>query len=86
MKVVGGQAMNEWEMHAVIGVCLLLDVIIMTSWQIIDPLRRDLENFDHEERQSTRGQNIDILPQLEHCVCDHINIWLGMRSHQYLGR
>ena len=63
-------------MYIVVGVCLAFDVAVMLSWQLIDPFRRDLEDFPHERPESS-NVDIEILPQLEHCVSDHLNIWFG---------
>ena len=76
------QAIKEWEMYIVIVVCLLLDFILMMAWQLIDPMHVHLENFP-SERPETTDQDIEILPQLQHCISDHLNIWFG-QFHFYL--
>ena len=63
-------------MYAVVGMFLAIDVVVLTVWQILDPLKRDLEDFPHEKPRDTE-RDIEIKPQLEHCSSKNLNIWLG---------
>ena len=63
-------------MYTVLGILLSLDVIVLVTWQVIDPSYRELESFPHEKPQDT-AVDIEIKPQLEHCSSQHLNIWLG---------
>ena len=63
-------------MYLVIGIFLAMDLVVLTVWQVKDPLFRDLEDFPHETPEDTE-KDIEIKPQLEHCNCDNLNIWLG---------
>ena len=69
--------MKEWEMYLVLGIFLVTDVIILTSWQVIDPLFRELEYFPHEKPEYNTKEDIELKPELEHCSSNHLNIWLG---------
>ena len=64
-------------------VILAIDVIVLTTWQIIDPLFRDTENFDLEPSPST-DQDIMLQPFLEHCNSKNISVWLGMYDILYM--
>ena len=61
-------------------VILAIDVIVLTTWQVIDPMFRDTENFDLEPSPST-DQDIMLQPYLEHCNSKNISVWLGMCLH-----
>ena len=60
----------------VLAILLSLDVIVLVTWQVIDPLKRELDSFPHEKPQDIT-MDIEIKPQLEHCRSEHVNIWLG---------
>ncbi|KAK7094949.1 hypothetical protein V1264_006423 [Littorina saxatilis] len=66
-----------WELYTVLGVLLLLDVAVLVAWQILDPLKRDLETFAMEEPTDT-DEDIQLRPQLEHCISDNLSVWLGV--------
>ena len=70
------QNVNKCELYFVLIVILAIDVIVLTTWQIIDPMYRDTENFDLEPSPST-DQDIMLQPFLEHCNSKNISVWLG---------
>ena len=70
------QVVREWELYLVVCILLVMDLIVLTAWQIVDPLHRELESFPHEKPEDTE-RDIELKPQLEHCSSVHINIWLG---------
>lgn len=55
---------------------LSIDLIILITWQITDPLQRRLESFPLEDPMSS-SDDIKIRPQLEHCESDNNSVWLG---------
>ncbi|KAL5012697.1 hypothetical protein ScPMuIL_011248 [Solemya velum] len=71
-KVVKG-----WELYLVLGVILALDIGVLTSWQVLNPLYRDMEYFEQEDPTNTED-DIKLQPQLEHCNASNISIWLGV--------
>ncbi|GFR21059.1 gamma-aminobutyric acid type B receptor subunit 1 [Trichonephila clavata] len=66
----------SWKLYIMIGVLLILDVLILSAWQIVDPLHRKLEVFPLEDPEEL--EDIKIEPQLEHCESDNNAIWLGI--------
>ena len=70
------QVLREWEMYIVLCLFLVVDIIVLTVWQIIDPLYRELESFPHELPKDT-DKDIQLKPQLEHCSSRYLNVWLG---------
>lgn len=54
----------------------ILDVIVLTTWQAVDPMFRDLEYFPYEDPQDTE-EDIKYQPQLEHCTSNNLTVWLG---------
>ncbi|XP_045204185.2 gamma-aminobutyric acid type B receptor subunit 1-like [Mercenaria mercenaria] len=65
------------EMYIVLTAIILIDLIILTTWQAIDPMYRSLEMFDLEPAPSTE-HDIMYKPYLEHCDSNNISIWLGV--------
>ena len=63
-----------------IALFLLVDVIVLICWMVIDPQYQDKVTFPHE-KPSDADSDTELQPQLEHCSCNHINIWLGEWSN-----
>lgn len=55
---------------------LAVDVIILLTWQLRDPLKRGIEQFPLED-PPTSVDDVKIRPELEHCESEHNAIWLG---------
>ncbi|GBO45051.1 Gamma-aminobutyric acid type B receptor subunit 1 [Araneus ventricosus] len=66
----------SWKLYFMIGMLLLLDVLILSAWQIIDPLQRKMEVFPLEDPEF-KEEDIKIEPQLEHCESENNAVWLG---------
>lgn len=55
---------------------LVVDLIILLTWQLQDPLERRLETFPLEDPISI-SDDIKIRPELEHCESINNSVWLG---------
>jgi gamma-aminobutyric acid type B receptor len=55
---------------------LMVDLVILLTWQLYDPLQRRIEVFPLEDPLSS-DDDIKIRPELEHCESENNNIWLG---------
>lgn len=55
---------------------LVVDLIILLTWQLQDPLERRLETFPLEDPISI-SDDIKIRPELEHCESINNFVWLG---------
>lgn len=55
---------------------LAVDLAILLTWQLQDPLERRLETFPLEDPVSTTD-DVKIRPELEHCESQNNSIWLG---------
>ena len=56
------------------AVLLFLDVILLTVWTVLDPLKREVRLF---AKITLPDEDVEILPMLEHCKSKHHNFWLG---------
>lgn len=66
-----------------LAVLLVLDVGVLSAWQVLDPLKRELEVFAQEDPTDTE-EDIQLRPQLEHCNSENLSVWLGMFKHKGL--
>lgn len=55
---------------------VVVDIVVLSVWQGVDPLERTLEVFPLEVPKNT-VEDIKIKPELEHCESRHNTIWLG---------
>lgn len=55
---------------------LSIDLVILLTWQLSDPLQRRLESFPLEDPLSS-NDDIKIRPELEHCESENNSVWLG---------
>ncbi|XP_077789503.1 gamma-aminobutyric acid type B receptor subunit 2 [Podarcis muralis] len=67
---------KDQKLLVIVGGMLLIDLCILICWQVVDPLRRTVENYNMEPDPA--GRDISILPILEHCENTHMTIWLGI--------
>lgn len=58
---------------------LVVDLVILLTWQLQDPLERRLETFPLEDPVSATD-DVKIRPELEHCESVNNSVWLG-ESH-----
>lgn len=55
---------------------LCVDLLILLTWQLYDPLQRRLEAFPLEDPLSSID-DMKIRPEVEHCESENNSIWLG---------
>ncbi|XP_024863471.1 gamma-aminobutyric acid type B receptor subunit 2 isoform X2 [Kryptolebias marmoratus] len=67
---------KDQKLLIIVGGMLLIDLCILICWQIVDPLRRTVEEYSLEP--DPQGRDIAIRPFLEHCENTHMTIWLGI--------
>ncbi|XP_069119655.1 gamma-aminobutyric acid type B receptor subunit 1-like isoform X3 [Argopecten irradians] len=65
------------ELFTVLSVILTIDIAVLTTWQVLDPLYREVEIFEKEDPVDT-DEDIKLQPELEHCTSKNISIWLGV--------
>ncbi|KAK3728690.1 hypothetical protein RRG08_041874 [Elysia crispata] len=66
-----------WELFVVLGMLVVLDIGVLTAWQVLDPLQRRLETFSRIQPTNT-DEDIELRPQLELCHSENITVWLGV--------
>lgn len=56
---------------------LSVDIILLVTWQIVDPLRRKIETFSLELPPFGDDEDAMIKPELEHCSSEQYSLWIG---------
>ncbi|XP_031840658.1 gamma-aminobutyric acid type B receptor subunit 1 isoform X3 [Nomia melanderi] len=68
---------QPWKLYTMVSGLLAMDIVLLMSWQVLDPLQRKMETFPLES--SPYGDDdARIRPELEHCESAHNNIWLSL--------
>ncbi|XP_043920522.1 gamma-aminobutyric acid type B receptor subunit 2 isoform X2 [Protopterus annectens] len=67
---------KDQKLLGIVGGMLLIDLCILISWQVVDPLAMTIEKYNMEPDPA--GRDIAIIPFLEHCENTHMTIWLGI--------
>ncbi|CAO1348857.1 unnamed protein product [Diamesa tonsa] len=68
---------EPWKLYTMVSGLLVVDLIILLTWQLQDPLERRLETFPLEDPISI-SDDIKIRPELEHCESINNSVWLGV--------
>ncbi|CAL4133132.1 unnamed protein product, partial [Meganyctiphanes norvegica] len=68
---------EPWKLYLMVTCFVVIDLIILTVWQIIDPLKRILQKFPLETPPNT-VEDIKLMPELEHCESSYNKVWLGV--------
>ncbi|XP_070566247.1 gamma-aminobutyric acid type B receptor subunit 2-like isoform X2 [Ptychodera flava] len=69
------RVIRDYKLFAIVGVLLLIDVLLLTTWQIKDPQRR--REVEGPEQADPLGRDISIVPVMRHCQSLHMTIWLA---------
>ncbi|MCL4142934.1 UNVERIFIED_CONTAM: hypothetical protein GTU68_039480, partial [Idotea baltica] len=76
-KTESKQRVEPWKLYVMVGCFLVVDIIVLGTWQGVDPLKRTIEEFPLEVPEDI-VEDVKIKPELEHCMSEHNNIWLGV--------
>ncbi|KAF3426656.1 hypothetical protein E2986_12436 [Frieseomelitta varia] len=68
---------QPWKLYTMVSGLLVMDIVLLVSWQVLDPLQRKIETFPLE-LSPFGDDDARIRPELEHCESIHNNIWLGL--------
>lgn len=65
---------RDRQLFGMVAVLLLIDFIILVTWQIVDPVTSKVENLT---LQVSLEDDTGIQPYITMCTCDNITIWLA---------
>lgn len=66
------KVIKDYKLFGIVIFLLMIDIIILVSWQVFDPLKIVRRQYD----QITEGENIKIIDSLV-CESSHIKIWIA---------
>lgn len=66
-----------WKIWAAVGFLVAIDLVLLVTWSIVDPLTRQVHHFPKEPSPDP-DDDVEIQPQLEHCKSNHHTVWLGI--------
>ena len=72
-----------WKLWVAVGCLLAVDFVLLLTWLLVDPLMREVRNFSKLPSPNP-DEDVEILPQLEHCKSKHHNVWLG--KHKFYSK
>uniref|UniRef100_UPI00398F7BE9 gamma-aminobutyric acid type B receptor subunit 2 n=1 Tax=Pristiophorus japonicus TaxID=55135 RepID=UPI00398F7BE9 len=67
---------KDQKLLIIVGGMLLIDLCILICWQVVNPLKRTVEDYPLEPDPA--GRDFAIRPMLEHCENTNMSIWLGI--------
>ncbi|KAJ8917294.1 hypothetical protein NQ315_002312 [Exocentrus adspersus] len=69
------KVIKDYQLFMVVGVLLVIDLAIMTTWQVADPFYRDTKQMERYPHPS--NEDIIIIPENEYCASEHQTIFVG---------
>ncbi|KAH7935977.1 hypothetical protein HPB52_016082 [Rhipicephalus sanguineus] len=69
------KVIKDYKLFMVVGVFLMLDVIILTTWQILDPFYREARRGQPVASQG--NEDVSVIPEMEFCQSHKMTIFLG---------
>ncbi|XP_022258577.1 gamma-aminobutyric acid type B receptor subunit 2-like, partial [Limulus polyphemus] len=75
-------AIKDYKLFMVVGVLMMIDVAILTTWQIIDPFYR--RTSLGPPMPSPKKKDVVIIPEMEFCQSEKMTIFLGS-TYAYKG-
>ncbi|XP_046665418.1 gamma-aminobutyric acid type B receptor subunit 2 isoform X2 [Homalodisca vitripennis] len=69
------KVIKDYQLFMVVGVLLVIDMGIMTTWQVTDPFYRDTKQM--EPYSHPHSEDIIIIPENEYCQSNRMTIFVG---------
>ncbi|XP_021920586.1 uncharacterized protein LOC110830235 isoform X2 [Zootermopsis nevadensis] len=69
------KVIKDYQLFMVVGVLLVIDLIIMTTWQVTDPFYRETKQMEPYPHPSS--EDILIVPENEYCQSERMTIFVG---------
>ncbi|XP_038838338.1 gamma-aminobutyric acid type B receptor subunit 2-like [Salvelinus namaycush] len=70
------EKINKDDLWIIVGGMLLIDLCLLTYWQMVDPLRRTVEEFSLETDPG--GEDVNTRHFLDHCESTNMTKWLAI--------
>ncbi|XP_066995150.2 gamma-aminobutyric acid type B receptor subunit 2 [Anabrus simplex] len=69
------KVIKDYQLFMVVGVLLVIDLAIMTTWQVTDPFYRETKQMEPYPHPSS--DDILIIPENEYCQSERMTIFVG---------
>lgn len=69
------KVIKDYKLFMVVGVLVLIDVAILTTWQVVDPFYRMTSKSP--PITSSENEDLVIIPEMEFCQSERMTIFLG---------
>ncbi|XP_014235920.1 uncharacterized protein LOC106658448 isoform X2 [Trichogramma pretiosum] len=69
------KVIKDYQLYFVVGVLVLIDITIMSTWQASDPFYRETKQMEPYPHPSS--EDIIILPENEYCQSNRMSVYLG---------
>ncbi|XP_015435948.1 PREDICTED: gamma-aminobutyric acid type B receptor subunit 2 [Dufourea novaeangliae] len=69
------KVIKDYQLFMVVGVLLVIDLGIMTTWQVADPFYRETKQMEPYPHPSS--EDIIIIPENEYCQSNRMTVYLG---------
>ncbi|XP_030849459.1 gamma-aminobutyric acid type B receptor subunit 2 [Strongylocentrotus purpuratus] len=70
------KVIRDNQLYAIVGVMLVVDLIILITWQVVDPVEPREVRLD--ERQDPNGRDVILIPVMLNCKSQRTMIWLSI--------
>ncbi|XP_049807072.1 gamma-aminobutyric acid type B receptor subunit 2 [Schistocerca nitens] len=69
------KVIKDYQLFMVVGVLLVIDLAIMTTWQVTDPFYRETKTMEPYPHPSS--EDILIVPENEYCQSERMTVFVG---------
>ncbi|XP_017778907.1 PREDICTED: gamma-aminobutyric acid type B receptor subunit 2 [Nicrophorus vespilloides] len=69
------KVIKDYQLFMIVGILLVLDFVIMTTWQVADPFYRETKQLEPYPHPSS--EDIIIIPENEYCASERMTIFVG---------
>nr|XP_006824736.1 PREDICTED: gamma-aminobutyric acid type B receptor subunit 2-like [Saccoglossus kowalevskii] len=70
------RVIRDNKLFAIVGVLLLIDVLLLVTWEVKDPMKR--MEIEGQEEPDPEGRDVFFVPVMQHCESVHMSIWLAV--------
>ncbi|XP_053947316.1 gamma-aminobutyric acid type B receptor subunit 2 isoform X1 [Anastrepha ludens] len=70
------KVIKDYQLFMVVGILLVIDVAIITTWQVADPFYRDTKQLEPRHHESM--DDVLVIPENEYCQSEHMTIFVSI--------
>ena len=70
------KVIKDMQLFIVVGILAAVDVVLLTSWHLIDPMYRNTKQL--APYVNPLNEDIEIIPEVEYCKSDYMSYFMGI--------